>query len=564
MAGFWQMSMHYGTGGYAGQAWIRRGTVLGAALVWNTDPILFPDPVWAYMPDNVLTGYLCVDPLDPNFLWVSGFTLTAGVYRLKTYVYGVADNTWTPVMNVLFGSGAAVWVCDIDFAPDGTAYIAVATNGALGLGGTGTGVGVYQSIARGPATYQGLGHYYSYATANINKPASLTGLTVVPDLASGTHRVFTSHNLTTAPLAGYHSISYSGDAGVTWNDDGVIPGSGFSVECFGRCQYAPYALGPGNLWYTRDWSGTGPYAFPNQSSRIGYVVDAGFGIESATIPTSGAIAHVFPAGSGQAVTFPTQHGNIYYTANGGVSWTAVPRSVPDDLPFAYRGGRTARDSLTAAGITAPRADHTTELWWTFDGGVTWYRTDAETEARGLSLDLTAGEIPPSAQVGYETLSWRDSRGFIGHSRYYVGGVSDGERSANAQAIANLLANLSNAHLESAKGPWTATVAAPAYGASVEYNNIEAVLHLAWRTAEGVAVTTELPCPISGAFVSDQETLSILNPDVAALMSGGVTYKISTRGGLAAAGWTGGTRLMRGFRSVETGRSLDPAQNSPSE
>jgi hypothetical protein len=74
MATGWAFFQEYGTGGLSSAGWIRPGSVVGSVFTWLHEAIPFPANVWTYRPDYTGTGYIVVDPLDPDFIWVAACT----------------------------------------------------------------------------------------------------------------------------------------------------------------------------------------------------------------------------------------------------------------------------------------------------------------------------------------------------------------------------------------------------------------------------------------------------------------------------------------------------------
>jgi len=189
---------------------------------------------------------------------------------------------------------------------------------------------------------------------------------------------------------------------------------------------------------------------------------------------------------------------------------------------------------------------------------------AEENAIGLSLDFGPPVAPPTAKVALETMTFRDSRMFVGQTRFYVAGDDDDELRANALAIADALQLLSSGAWTGAMGPYTTGTGAPSVGSDALYRNAEMVLRLVFVTYDGVSIIVEIPCPIKELFFDDQETTSDLNPDYIAAVTACFENKLCTRGGQLAYIFGGASRIMRGFRSTETIRTLDPNETNTAE
>jgi hypothetical protein len=154
--------------------------------------------------------------------------------------------------------------------------------------------------------------------------------------------------------------------------------------------------------------------------------------------------------------------------------------------------------------------------------------------------------------------------FLGTSRYYVSGISYNDCAIKAENISNLLDVLSNALLTGTVGPYSSPPIAPGPGVDEIYQNAEMVLRLTWITDNGVSIGIDIPCPISELFIADQESLSLLSPFISDVADGAIANSLCTRGGLVANQFIGGTRIMRGFRSTQNIRTLDPNETSTGE
>lgn len=543
-------------------AWIRKGHFAGAAWAWDTAQIPFPDAAQAY-GSYAHFGYLKVDPADPTLLWVGTFCLVAGVLRLRCYLYDTVANTWTLKLNLPYVSGPAIWICDMAFVETGGqhyAYCAVATDGAIGGAGTSPGQGVYQSVDYGAFVFVGTGlspaHHYS--GANVNAPMSLTALT-----AQGT-TLYSAHNVTELIAGGVVWVTaISIDGGVTWTEDvfDVFSGNRFMLEAFTVLSPIPGSTG---FWYVASHSPTGA-AFPASEGRVPWTPGAGFAGFLNPTPASGSLAFVFPSNPAYGVAFPTQgpgSDQLGSSVDGGANWTTA--ATVAGSRFWYRAGRPSNDSLDAAGVTLYSGSSGSYLWWTEDGGLTWHSDIVEATADGLSLDMGTFTPPPVPRVALETLTFRDSRMFVGHTRFYVSADSDTEARANAYGLANALQLLTDGAWTGAVGPFTTPTDSPSVGSDVIYRNIEMVIRLTWITADGVAIGVDVPACATALFLDDQESISLLNPDLADAAAAGLTYKLCTRGGQLAVSFVGATRIMRGFRSKENLRTLDPGETNPSE
>jgi hypothetical protein len=389
---------------------------------------------------------------------------------------------------------------------------------------------------------------------------------IAPTTEEGTRILYTAHSLTR--LNGLQPTGWvtssSADDGASWHDP--VPtynGNQFRIEVLTLMRLWG---GGGGLWYVSDNSGTGAYSTANLSARIDGTPGGGpTGSYGGGIFDSGSIAFPFTADPTKGVAFPTRFAttlNLYESSDGGATWNSHTQGL-EHAGFWYRGGRTQRGSLAAAGISLNNPSHNSEIWWTEDAGATWHSALAEETAIGLSLDF--GDFTPAApRVNLETLTFRDARMFVGQSRFYIAANSDLEAHDNAENLADLLDVLSNGLLTGTVGPYSSPPVAPGPGVSDVYQNIETVIRLTWITADGVAIGIDVPAPLTELFIDDQESYVLLSPFIADVAAGAITYKLCTRGGQLAVSFIGATRIMRGFRSTQSIRTLDPSETSTGE
>jgi len=566
MASIWGLFQNYNTGFFSSNAWIRPGHFSGSSFAWDHDPILVPEQFTAYYPDPVFTGHLSVDPYNDRWIWVYGVTNISGHFHARVWVYDRILEIWHDLFDVDGGTTDFPICVDMAFDVDDTMFMAIGNAGATGLGaGVPTGQGVYMCHARGAFTAAGSGHEHGFNSGNVNNPHTLTALDLAPTTEEGGRILYTAHSLTRInglQATGWVTSS-SADDGATWHDP--VPtynGNQFRIEVLTVMRLWS---GGGGLWYCSDNSGTGAYSTSNLSATIaGTPADGPTGGYGAGIFDSGSIAFPFADGT-HAVAFPTQIAttlNLYGSADGGATWTGHTQGL-EHKGFWYRGGRAARTGLDAAGVSRDNPSHNSEIWWTEDGGTTWHGALAEETAIGLSLDF--GEfVPAPATVYLETLTFRDARMFVGQSRYYIAGATETEAHDNAEGLANLLDVLSNGLMTGTVGPYSSPPVAPGPGVPEVYQNIETVIRLTWITADGVAIGIDVPAPLSELFIDDQESYVLLSPFITDVAAGAITYKLCTRGGQLAVSFVGATRVMRGFRSTQSIRTLDPSETSTAE
>lgn len=568
MAGIWALFRTVG-GPSANPGWIRKGHYAGASFVWDTPQIPCPDPLQAYPAGNAYFGYLKVDPFASHLIWVNNFVLVAGAFKNRTYLYDSLANTWTIKADLAYVSGPAFWCCDMVFDEDGAhtyAWMALATDGAVGGAGVSPGQGVYMSTDRGAFTFKGSGIelLHSYTQGNVNAPQSLTSLTIKRG-TGGARRLYVSHNSTWAfPGGQTYVISVSADDGATWLDQGGWAGNKFMLESMAVLRYVPGSP-YGDGWYVADHSPAGNYSAA-ASGRVPHDLTGNtWGGFLNPTPASGCLAFPFASNVLRGVAYPTDGvgaDTLAYTTDGGNNWTGFTRPVGHRPGIWYRGARTAEGSLDTAGVFLHRADNTSEIWWSEDGGITWASADAEPNADGLSLDF--GDFTPDQpQVWPQSFYWADSRGFVGRTRFFVAGDSQADAGAHALAILGLLSPISTARFLAAVGAYNTEPFAPFVGTDAEYNNVEQVLRLEFLTAQRSIVAVEMPCPTEAIFLDDQESLALLNPALAAAIAGIPPERLANRGGQEAVTFIGGSRISRPQRQRHSIRTLNPNETGPS-
>lgn len=174
------------------------------------------------------------------------------------------------------------------------------------------------------------------------------------------------------------------------------------------------------------------------------------------------------------------------------------------------------------------------------------------------------EVPPAAQrVWPQAYVWADSRGFVGLTRIFVGGTSQADARGNAIAILALLLPLSNAAFLGAIGAWTSSPGIFSRGATLQYENIESRLKIAFLSEVNTILEVDIPCPKVDLLLENQESLDILQTDLADAVSGILGLKLVTRGGMEAIQWVGGGRYERPRRRIQTIRTLNPLETGPS-
>jgi hypothetical protein len=562
---FWALMRGQGNG--TSSAYLRQGQVDASGWAWIAPAIPLPVGCWGFATGTQTTivgGVVRFAPDDDTQLYISVFANAGAGYRLWAYRYDTVADTFTQIMSEAVPGVEAPVPTDFVFATISgvrNIWLLVVGSGYVGTTGTASNQGVYQCVGDAGFALVGSGHFYPYNSGNINNPASPTGMMLDP---GPPRRLWVSHTETRPDsFSDGHWISISTDDGVTWDDQNSSSQSSFSLGALAYLEFLPGQTP--NTWYAADFSGTGPYSNADQTGR--WFCDDGGDTWinwEPLIGVSGQICMPFPSAPQNGIAWPSFEGHPFYTHNNGNTWTDGGSPAGFGDCFGWRAGRCHPSSPVAVGISVARATDLSYIWWTEDAGDTWHQEVLSNVDEGVSLDFGPPEFPPVTQVLHQTLTFRDSRMFVGQSRYYVSADTDAEAHYNALGMASLLSPLSNGHFTGAVGPYTTPPTSPTPGSNDTYQMVEMVVRLTWITANGVAIGIDVPCPKASIFIADQESLSYLNPDISVLGDGGINYKLCTRGGELAVSFVGGTRIMRGFRSNENVRTLDPTETNSSE
>jgi len=164
----------------------------------------------------------------------------------------------------------------------------------------------------------------------------------------------------------------------------------------------------------------------------------------------------------------------------------------------------------------------------------------------------------------QSVTFRDAKGHTAVMRCYVNNdsVPANERTRGLD-FANDVAALSNAVVESAKGPYT-TISSPAsYGAAAVYASVEDKAVLTFQDANGGLHRFAVPAPKASIFLADGETVDPANTDIVALETQ-VISELKTRDGVGFIGMPGGIRKRVKIRRKETIFTLDPTLSIPDE
>ena len=164
----------------------------------------------------------------------------------------------------------------------------------------------------------------------------------------------------------------------------------------------------------------------------------------------------------------------------------------------------------------------------------------------------------------QSYTFRDARGFTGTVKVWIHqtGVPANDRSVGS-ALAPLLAALSNANLESARGPYTTPASAVGYGTQADYGSIEDKAVLSFEDTAGGLHRMKIPAPKAGIFLTDGMTVDNGNTDVAALITD-VIAELVTKEGLAFIGMPAGLRTRVRTRRKMSIWTLNPAETGPDE
>jgi hypothetical protein len=178
----------------------------------------------------------------------------------------------------------------------------------------------------------------------------------------------------------------------------------------------------------------------------------------------------------------------------------------------------------------------------------------------------------------QSFGFRDSKGQTASLRVYMISGADSDANYTQEArIATDLAALTNAVVETAKGPYTKAPVAVGYGAAATYEDVEDKAVMTFATGFGAIHRFEIPAPLSAIFMADGETVDPTNVNVKHLVAdminstysgtapnADITTAHSDRNGQALTTWYGGVRARRKMRRRVNIFTKNPALTGPDE
>lgn len=170
----------------------------------------------------------------------------------------------------------------------------------------------------------------------------------------------------------------------------------------------------------------------------------------------------------------------------------------------------------------------------------------------------------------ETVTYRDDKGQTATMKFYVSAATAALALTAAQAIVDALDDLTNCANNGARGAYTSSPTANAYGTNAEYETVEDKAQLTFQTASGALHRYQIPAPLASIFEADGETVK--TPDAGGdaqqiLLDTLVTAMVgdaASRDGVLLSSYIGGIRLRRRFRRRFNIFTLNPELTGPGE
>lgn len=160
----------------------------------------------------------------------------------------------------------------------------------------------------------------------------------------------------------------------------------------------------------------------------------------------------------------------------------------------------------------------------------------------------------------QSYTFRDNKQQTARVNMFIlntGALTATQLQTNAGNILNDLQGLSNAVLESAKGPFTSVPVAVTAGAAATYETVEDKAQFVFTTATGILHRYDVPAPLAAIFLADGETVDFTNSLVkqfvadminatfsGTAVSAGQTAGACSRNAEALSGAVGGIRIRK--------------------
>ena len=163
-----------------------------------------------------------------------------------------------------------------------------------------------------------------------------------------------------------------------------------------------------------------------------------------------------------------------------------------------------------------------------------------------------------------TLSVRDYQGRIGKMVYYSQGATVAAVTASAGAVSAALAALSYGRGLKTVGPDANGFNGFTLGIFGAYSIASVKARLTFRDSDGGTHRFLLPCPISGMFEADEETVLPSLAAVVTLIAAMTDGTTCGRSGVPLSAYVGGTRLIQRIPTRTNINILSPLRTSPEE
>lgn len=143
-----------------------------------------------------------------------------------------------------------------------------------------------------------------------------------------------------------------------------------------------------------------------------------------------------------------------------------------------------------------------------------------------------------------SMTFTDARGFMATLHLWVDEVTLADAVTSANAIAPLIFSLSNADMQHAGGCLLLNPSQLQYGGTDDFQACWIKAQIVLTDLNGGLHRIEIPSPKTNIFLSDLETLDVLNGDVTALFTALHTYHACGPNGLVFSELVGGKRIHR--------------------
>lgn len=160
----------------------------------------------------------------------------------------------------------------------------------------------------------------------------------------------------------------------------------------------------------------------------------------------------------------------------------------------------------------------------------------------------------------QSITFRDAKGQTATTSFYVAGADQAAAAVTAATIVAAAAALSNAAVQTVKGPSNQSPRDLIYGTNAEHQDIEDKAVFVFETSAGSVHRYSIPAPKASVFLADGETVDFTGADVAtyvtAMLAGGLVLS-RDNGPLAIAvgGGISRTKTRRKFSVITRNPTL---------